>query len=293
MDSSKQLYESDASGWQLGVYLDIKETFRAPIINWIFRSLMANEPEFTRYLWGQVKPMFLTKEFVSFGVEYRDTILSAIEETSDVPVYQPSDFDISPAEYGELRRQLRTFDTVAPRLALFFEVVYCGLHNDLEMTAPRGVNSTAPFSLTHDELRDGSPTMIDATSIPDSLSGTIESLQEFHGIDTGIPSIYRCLAQWPNALRTIWDDVAPVLTEPGFDTADEETTSLLSIQATSSGYFPVIQPEGLKAVGFAQSTIDDVTELIDEFYHGPADTVLLTLPIYASTVNASGQRSFP
>lgn len=294
MDASKQLYEKDADGWEQGVYLDIKETFRAPIINWIFRSLMANNPDFTRYLWGQVKPLFLTKEFATFAVEYRDTILSEIEETSTIPQYQPGGLGVSPAEYQELRRQLRTFDTVAPCLALFFEVTYRGLHDDLPMNAPQDtVDSTAPFTAASNDRSKGAPTMVDTTAIPEQLSDTIESLQAFHGIENGIPSIYRCLAQWPDVLQTLWQELHPVLTGPRFDTAAEETSSLLATQATSLGYSPAITPEVLRARGYEQSTITEITEFIDGFYHGPADTVLLTLPIYATVVTAGGRRSFP
>lgn len=294
MDASKQLYEKDVDGWKRGVYLDIKETFRAPLINWIFRSLMANNPEFTRYLWGQVKPVFRTKQFAAFAVEYRDTILSEIEETSTIPQYQPSELGVSPAEYKELRRQLRTFDTVAPCLALFFEMAYRGLHDDLPMNAPRDtVDSTAPYTGAKDDHVKESPTMVDATVIPDQLTDTIESLQAFHGIETGVPSIYRCLSQWPDVLQLFWQDLHPVLTGPGFDTADEKISSLLSTQATSLGYSPAISPQVLRARGYEESTITEITEFIDGFYHGPADTVLLTLPIYATVVTASGRRSFP
>jgi hypothetical protein len=276
------------------VYLDIKETFDAPIINWVFRSLMANDPDLTRYLWGQVKPIFLTKKFASFAVAYRDTVLSAVEESSDIPKYEASDLGISPAEYRELRRQLRTFDTVAPRLSLFFEVVYRGLHDDLEMTTPtKSASYTAPYTQKHGERRGGSPTMIAATNIPDELEETINALQTFHGIENGIPSIHRCLAQWPTVLQVLWRDVSPLLRGPEFETAQTETSSLLSTHASEIGYFPNINPKGLQAVGFEQSRIDAVTDFMNEFYHGPADTVLLTLPIYATTVNASGRRAFP
>lgn len=294
MDSTKQLYESDAEGWRRGVYLDIKDTFRAPIINWIFRSLMANEPEFTRYLWGQVKPVFLTKEFASFTIEYRDGILSAIEKHNKLPKYRRGELDSSPAEFHELREQICTFDTVAPRLALFFEIVYRGLQDELvRSSSNESVASTAPFSTQFEEPTGAPPTMMDSANISDSLTETIRAIQTFHGLEGGIPSIYRCLAQWPTALSTLWDDLEPIFTASGFDDANDTSTALVADFTDNLGYSPSIKPKALTAHGFERSKICELQSFIEEFYYGPADTVLLTLPVYAAVLNAGGPRSFP
>ncbi|MFC6990233.1 halocarboxylic acid dehydrogenase DehI family protein [Haloplanus sp. GCM10025708] len=123
MDTSRQLYEREATGWKRGLYDDVQHTFRAPIVNWIFRTLTANEPEFTRYLWGQVKPMFETAAFGRYTISYRDSVLSAVEDRHDLPVYRRETVGLSPAEYREAGAQLATFDVVIPRLAVLFETV--------------------------------------------------------------------------------------------------------------------------------------------------------------------------
>jgi hypothetical protein len=41
MDTDSQLYEVEATGWRRGLYEDVQATFRAPIVNWIFRTLVS------------------------------------------------------------------------------------------------------------------------------------------------------------------------------------------------------------------------------------------------------------
>lgn len=86
MDTSAQLYETEATGWKRGLYDDIQRTFRAPIVNWIFRTTMANYPEFLCYAWGQVKPVFQTRAFGRTSVAYRDVVLSAVESAPARPL---------------------------------------------------------------------------------------------------------------------------------------------------------------------------------------------------------------
>ena len=116
MDTDRQLHEQDATGWQRGLYDDITHTFRAPIVNWIFRTVTANEPAFTRYLWGQVKPVFETRAFAEFSVAYRDAVLAATDDDARLPRYRPTDVSLDPAAYRELRGQLATYDVVATGL---------------------------------------------------------------------------------------------------------------------------------------------------------------------------------
>jgi hypothetical protein len=130
MDTDEQLYELDARGWQRGVYDDIKRTFRAPIVNSIFRLAMANEPAFLRYAWGQVKPVFETRAFAHLSVRHRDDVLGAMETGEPLPAYRPRDVDLEPAAYRELRGQLATYDVVAPRLAVLFETMDQALHDE-------------------------------------------------------------------------------------------------------------------------------------------------------------------
>lgn len=56
MDNTKQVYASEATGWQRGLYEDIERT--TGLVGSIWRTLMYHEPRFARYAWGQIRPVF-------------------------------------------------------------------------------------------------------------------------------------------------------------------------------------------------------------------------------------------
>ena len=292
MDRSQQLYEIEATGWKRGLYDDIKHTFRAPIINWIFRTTMANYPEFLRYAWGQMKPAFETARFGRFSVAYRNTVLEALEAETSLPTYRRDDLGIAPAEYGELRGQLETYDIVAPRLAVLFELVDRALNDEPIGTDPDGSRAaTAPFSAWLDADRGRPPTMIAFDEIPDELSDVVPAIQSFHGLDEGLPSIYRTLAQWPGYLSPMWDDLEPILEGDEFSTAVTEARGIVTDYVDSLPYVPRLDPDSLERRGLDETAIEDLQELFRDFNRGPIDTVIPTLPVYAATVDAAGVRS--
>ncbi|PSQ02508.1 hypothetical protein BRC94_02125 [Halobacteriales archaeon QS_5_70_17] len=286
MDTSRQLYEGEATGWRRGVYDDIKRTFRAPIVNWIFRTSMANEPEFTRYAWGQVKPLFETRAFARLSVDYRDAVLSEL----DLPVYRRVDAGVSPAEYAELRGQLATYDVVGPRLAVLFEAMDRGLSGELSPDPVDERAATTPFPEWLDSDRGRPPTLVDEP--PAELDETVERMRAFHGFEGSLPSIYRTVAQWPAFLEPLWDDLEPVFEGEGFDRACERTAELVDEFVSAAPYRPRLAPDELRAVGFEDDTVEGAATLFQEFNSGPVETVLPALPALAATVDAAGERSF-
>lgn len=293
MDTSAQLYEVDATGWQRGLYDDVRRTFRAPIVNWIFRTTMANYPEFLRYAWSQVKPVFGTRAFASFSVAYRDGVLSAVEEgPGTIPVYRRSDTGIAPGEFAELRRQLTTFDVVAPRLAVLFEVMDRGLHDEPVGGEPAtGRSATAPFPDWLDADRGAEPSMLPGADVPEEVADTVTAIQRFHGLDEGLPSVYRCLAQWPGYLVRAWEDLDPVLAGAGFDTAVDRANRLVDEHVDRLPYSPRLAPDDLRRLGFDGDAIGDVQGLFREFNSGAIETVVPALPVFAKTLDVEGERA--
>jgi hypothetical protein len=293
MDTAEQLYETEASGWRRGLYDDIQHTFRAPIVNWIFRTTMANYPEFLRYAWGQLKPLYTTRAFARFSTAYRDAVLSAIEDGTTLPTYRREALGVAPAEYRELRGQIGTFDVVAPRLALLFEVCDRALRDEPIGTEPEAdYAATAPFPAGLDRDRGRSPTMIGADSVPDELEGVVDSIQEFHGLGDGLPSIYRCLCQWPAYLDRAWADLEPAFTGERFEAACEEASDRTDEFVEATPYRPRLDPDSLRAAGLDDGAISDLQELFDEFNGGAIETVIPALPVYAATLDAGGRRAF-
>ncbi|ELY44777.1 halocarboxylic acid dehydrogenase DehI family protein [Natronorubrum bangense] len=292
MDTSKQLYEIDATGWKQGLYDDIKRTFRAPIVNWIFRTTVANDPEFVRYAWGQVKPAFETAQFGRLSVAYRDTVLSAVSADTSVPTYRCDELEISPAEYGELRGQLETYDIVAPRLAVLFELVDRGLSEEPIGTDPdRSRAATAPLPDWLDADRGRPPTMVAFDEPPAELTDVVDGIQSFHGLDDGLPSIYRTLAQWPGYLVPMWEDLEPVFRSDGFSTAVDDGRAVITEYVDSIAYTPQLGPDALTQQGLDESAINELQDLFREFNQGAIETVIPALPVYAATVDAVGSRS--
>jgi len=288
MDTSRQLHERDATGWRRGCYDDIQRTFRAPVVNWIFRTVMANEPAFTRYLWGQVKPVFETRAFARFSVEYRDAVLAAMDDSDRLPRYRPPEVELEPAAFRELRGQLATYDIVATRLAALFEVVDRGLHGDLDPTPAEGYAATAPFPDGLDRGRGLSPTLVDDP--PAALDETVAAIRSFHGFEDGLPSIYRTLAQWPSCLERAWADLEPRFQSHGFEAAVEAVGELTDEFVDGLAHTPRLAPDDL-AGRFDEATIADVQDLFRTFNTGPVETVLPALPVFAATVEAAGRRS--
>lgn len=290
MDTSKQLHELEATGWKRGLYDDVKRTFRAPIVNWIFRTAMANEPEFTRYAWGQVKPLFETRAFARLSVAYRDTVVSSLEENDQLPTFRRAEADLSPAEYAELRGQLATFDVVAPRLAVLFETMDRGLHEgDVGTDAAADRTSTQPFPSWLDRDRGRPPSLVDSPAA--EAADTVADMQAFHGFDDGLPSIYRCLVQWPTFAERVWSDLDPWRSGSAFETACEETNELVADFVTRAPYRPQVQPETLTRLGFEDETVQGARNLFRSFNTGAVETVLPMLPALAATVGAEGERS--
>lgn len=292
MDTSKQRYESEATGMERGLYESITETFRAPIINWIFRTTVANHPAFVRYLWGQVKPVFETEAFARYTIAYRDAVLGAVEDRIELPVYRCEQLDVGPAEYHQLRGQLATFDVVGPRLAVLFALVHRSLSGGPVGTdVPDDAATMAPFPDHVDRDRGIAPTMAAFAETPPELEGTIAEIQSFHDLDEGLPSIYRCLVQWPGYLERMWSDLDGLRAPGAFEPVSGAARATVSSFVESTPYRPRLSPESLRTAGFEDELVADVTDLFARFDGSIADTVLPVLPVYAATVDAAGRRT--
>lgn len=291
MDTSKQLYEHEATGWKRGLYDDVKHTFRAPIVNWIFRTTMANHPEFVRHMWGQVKPAFQTRAFGHASIEYRDAVLGAVESDRDLPAYRRGEIGVSPAEYAELRRQLATFDVVAPRLAVLFELVDRSLSEQPVGTATMDASSaTEPLPPALDRDRGAPPTLGAFDDPPTDLAGTIGSIRAFHGIDEGLPSVHRCLAQWPEYLSRAWTDIEPALRDETFDDGRAAARRVVEEYVGSLPYVPQLGADVLASRGLDEDAIEELRALFREFNRGAIETVVPSIHVFADTLRVAGRR---
>ena len=282
VDTTAEIHEHEAEGWQRGLYDDVKVTFRAPVVNWIFRTLLANEPAATRYLWGQVKPLFETEACLSAVDEHR----GAVRVRTDPDRLAAADLDLAPGEFRELQGQLATFDAVVPRLSVLFEVADRGLQGDLEPSGDPAPAATRPHGRPGVPADRRPPTMATVADSESALPETVSAVRSLHGLEEGLPSVYRCLAQWPDAFRAIWGAAAPELRSEGFRTATEQTADVAERAVTGAAYAPRLAPADFAAVGLEDEAIAGLRDLFAEFNRGAVETVLPAVHVLAAAVGA-------
>jgi hypothetical protein len=306
MDPTKQLHLADATGWRRGLYEDVMRTFRAPIVNSIWRTLVANRPAASRHLWTAVKPLFGTRAFADFSVRYRDGVLTALEgaegaEGAHLPAYDPADIDLSPAAFATLRGQLATFDVVAPRLAALFAACDRAL-SDGSATPREGHAATASAPDWLDADRGDRVTVLDSDAARAAAPDTLDAIEAFHAT-AFLPSIYRCLAQWPSYLETAWADTAPLRdagsdsdggdAPAGFDAAREAASECVEAFVGRPPVAVTVTTDGLAAAG-VDDPADALADLRNTFaaFAAGASGVLPFLHAYAATVDATGERGW-
>ncbi|MFW6045819.1 MAG: halocarboxylic acid dehydrogenase DehI family protein [Natronomonas sp.] len=282
MDPTVQVFEADATPIQRGLYDDVRTTFRAPIVNSIWRTLVAHEPELTRYVWVQIKPVFETREFAAFTVAFRDRVLAAAG--SDLPLYDPGDVELDPADFTELRGQLATFDVVAPRLAVLFCLLNRRLNEVPVGTDVEGAAATEPFPEWLDRDRGRPPSMLSQEAardvVPDDLASSFGAM---------VPSIYRCLAQWPPYLEQATRDLRPVFESAAFEDVGTVAFDLAETYLDRIPYTPRVDPDGLVDAGADVVTVAELRDLLETFRAG-GESILSLLHVYAATVGAEGER---
>lgn len=299
MDLTEQLHLADATGWRRGLYEDVMATFRAPIVNSIWRTLVANRPLAARHLWTAVKPTFETRAFADFSVRYRDRVLDALEGTAEgpgLPTYGPGDVGLSPSAFATLRGQLSTFDTVAPRLAALFAV--CDRACSGSFDAPReGHAATAPAPAWLDADRGARVTVLDSDAAQDAAPDTVADIDAYHGTEF-LPSIYRCAAQWPSYLERAWADLEPLRAAAG-DSPVGFAAAEAAADGTVDGLLDrppapfTVTAETLGAAGVDDP--DDALGELQETFAAFADGVSGVLPVLhalAATVDATGERDW-
>lgn len=285
MDPTVQLFSHEATGWKAGLYEDIEATLRAPLVNSVWRVAMAHEPALFCHAWHQLKPVFDTRRFAAFSVAYRDAVLSGVGSDELNLAAQ-----LAPSEAGELSGQLATFDVVAPRLAVAFELADRLLNGGPVATQPAtDRTATAPFPAWLDSDRGRSVTLAGMDEAAERASKTVSAVREYHDLGPMLPSIHRCLAQWPDAFAALWGELEPAFSSESYATATENAAALVDGFIRGLPTRPALRPDELRAAGFEDEPVDALGEHFASF-NTNAGGVLPTLCAYASTAGAAGER---
>jgi hypothetical protein len=283
IDTSAEVHERDAEGWERGLYADVQRTFRAPVVNWIFRTLVANEPAATRYLWGQVKPLFQTRACAVAVDAHREAVRSRV----DPPHLGRERLGLAPAEFRELQGQLATFDAVVPRLSLLFAAADLGLQGESlaadEEVAPA---ATRPHGRSGIPPARRAPTMASVGDSEAAVPAVVADVRSFHGFDDELPSVYRCLAQWPDAFRETWDAVAPDLRSDDFEAATDRCGDVAATAVREAAYTPRLAPADFERLGLDGADIEGLQALFATFNRGPVASVLPAVHVLAAALDA-------
>lgn len=286
MDLTEQVYRSDVSGWRRGLYEDITETMG--FVGSPFRILLYHEPRFVRYMWGQLKPIVQTREFAAFVSTWRDTLISALEP--ELPRYGPNEVGLAPSEFTELQAQFARFDIAGPRYQTVFEIVDRQLNGrDVDTNEEMTEATTAPCPPSFDRNRGNVPTFLPMDEARDVLQRTVPAEQR-DNFGEMVPSGWRCFAQWPEYLEQAWTELETLVNSDAFESACEESLSLVDTYIDRVPYTPAVGPRPLSTMGFTEETITELQAFFAAYKDSAQDFIPL-LPTHAATVDAAGERN--
>jgi hypothetical protein len=155
-----------------------------------------------------------------------------------------------------------------------------------------GRAATAPCPAWLDADRGRPPSMVPVDAVGDDVAETVAAVQAFHGFDDGLPSVYRCLAQWPALFNALWADLGPVLESAAFEAACDRADETTAAFVESAPYAPRLGADALRSHGFDDALIADVRALFREFDEGAVDDLLPGLHLWAAAVDEAGEREW-
>jgi hypothetical protein len=128
--------------------------------------------------------------------------------------------------------------------------------------------------------------MVGPGETPPGTEETLAAVREAHDLGDGLPSIYRCLAQWPAALDAGW--AAVTADEEALAAARGEADRLVEDFVGRLAYTPRTTPADLRSAGLG-GAVEDMAALFGGFDAGGTDLLPL-LSGYAAAVGAEGRR---
>lgn len=192
------------------VYEDIQQTLRVPIVNLIFRTL-ANYPDYLVSLWEQLSPTLATEAFEEAADRMRREAL-----LDPMPDLRKIDFE-NIESLDKLRAFNDTIHYVLPKLLIIataFELSTFGSDSESGSNIG-GSNSSAAIPK---RVANGTTKvkMIDPDKASDKVKHLFEEIKESHGHPL-VSSYFRGLANWPDFLEQIWEQLQPIIGTPEFE----------------------------------------------------------------------------
>lgn len=246
--------EAGADAKIKGIYDDIKQTFRVPIVNLVFRVL-ATHPDYLQIAWRNLKPNAQTLYFEERADELRALAASVAAGFGQAP---------SPAPRDEVAPVLRVFHYVNPKLLLAVGALRSATYGlqpklmELPSDAKRQFSSGIPEGLT--EIN-----MVDPDTPDEHLAAIFADIKSTLGLSL-INSDYRALACWPDYLDSAWAALKPIVARPEYRQLQRDLRARTEEAVAAFPFRMDLYPHALRHSGLSEADIDAVQSTLDRFY---------------------------
>lgn len=240
-----------------GLYEDIQQVLRVPVVNQIFRTL-ANYPDYLEQAWTNSRPVLCSDSFEQAADEIRTRAL-----LDDAPV--SAVLGLPDADNAQ---QLQGFnDTihyVLPKLLLVCSLFYEASFGDQARGSTAYVEAlgTTPKGVAEGATK---VEMVNPAEADEEVRQLFEDIKARHGHSV-VSSYYRGLAQWPDFLQRAWELTAPYVGSPNYNARRLE---LIETARVTVRKWPVVPIEPPKA------HIDDIRDILTTFQHKFVPEMLL------------------
>lgn len=240
-----------------GLYEDIQQVLRVPVVNQIFRTL-ANYPDYLEQAWTKCRPVLCSDSFEQAADEIRTRAL-----LDDAPV--SAVLGLPDADNAQ---QLQGFnDTihyVLPKLLLVCSLFYEASFGDQARGSTAYVEAlgTAPKGVAEGATK---VEMVNPAEADEEVRQLFEDIKARHGHSV-VSSYYRGLAQWPDFLQRAWGLTAPYVGSPNYNSRRLELIETARVTVRKWPVAPIEPPE---------AHIDDIRDILTTFQHKFVPEMLL------------------
>jgi hypothetical protein len=259
---SSEVLEDEATGAIKGIFDDIKNVFRVPFVDPVFRTL-ATCPDYLGIAWRQLHTNAQTAYFERSADSLRQL---AVERISTVgkPAAAPS---------NEVKAALELFHYFNPKLLL-------------AVTALRSASTgqrpqlMAISAASKQQIKTGIPegaarlTWVDEADAGEELSTVFENIRAtFRG--SGVPSDFRALAVWPEYLQQAWTSVQPLLSSDEFRRLGRDIRAAAEQVVGELPFRMDLGPHMLRRAGLDEGDIDFVRATLNRFHASLPELVIV------------------
>ncbi|MCW8193637.1 hypothetical protein F6455_02405 [Proteobacteria bacterium 005FR1] len=206
--SLPDIMPQDASERVKPIYQDIQRTLRVPVVNLIFRTL-ANYPDYLEAAWKQVHTVAQRRDFERAADRLRgEALLDIGANTLELP----------PHNVEQLRSFNDTIHYVLPKLLLVVALLDTAGGGINERNHPsrdirEGTDQLIPLGIAEGT---GKVQMVSPGNTEEHVASLLESIRRAHGHSV-TSSYYRGLANWPDYLRDLWQQLVDLVGSPEYE----------------------------------------------------------------------------